>query len=938
MSLDDWQARLESHFEDVTLAKLDQPHEPVTFAFEHGLGRNDRAALAAAIHGGLKSYSLHRKHYLCWAAYAAEFGYKYAGDEFWHSFRSQTPGWDKRNRWFIKACFQKFQEQYNGAKPKGPWARKFSIICWPITHAILPADLQRQLAEILFRVRHTVVKDDISSPRQLGQIIASRSLGATSRFAQLASEHELIGQIASALLLDDRSGKWIEASALKRITRDLSAEEQARSWLRDARHHVSHRAQVRGLKGGRGPARPKSDAAAPTPPRPRIRPTLALQPVQERQWRLLVKAPNFTPLVRYYSDLQPILRDAMVRLGVSQRPHLGRALLHSPLSVPQSAWPTPNEPLIAITPSQGDLDALLAHETTMSAGPWLFRLNQDGVAAEVRSKRVSPNADYILVTDLDRDFPLGEKIGIGCENVMAWRFSVSSLDDAAELLEDWSLGAAKRLVARPAGLPAVSWDREGAAEWLSTQRPIVFLKANFAISRFEAQLDVGTQVLTVTTTPSDDNSVHVALPLLPAGTYFLDVSAHAAGNDSRVEHGTMEISIRDALPTDDRATALISTQDPSEATLPQLLDGAVSFQVHGPPNRSITASIRLLDRESIKPILSRSIQPLSLPVDSDVFSQRFERLMQNDKKVQSAFLEADTCEIQFKGSALGSTAHRFERPFVPLRWGLLESKEQFSMTLFEDAENPDDIETYHYGFSTPLKARELSSKDLRKAANGGAKPGLYVARTKHYLASSIVPVQTMDELRTIQPRFFRPTRDLESVRRYLETICLWHLVDSRGNVFGRWACRRVTRALVQQVVGLISGPAWYKAERFFENRGRDLSILGKRIPYKKWGQGWAELLVEMMPEIAMSSTEQRIVKLADITGYKPELCEFALRLASSPATLYQGDMSHLDQNIRAVMQRSELVRAARLTVLGTSTVAEQPDGSDDDRYVEWRWS
>ena len=275
LSLSEWQRRLASHFEDVTLAKLDQPHEPVTFAFEHGLDSDERAALALTVQNSVRTRTLRLDHYLCWAAYASEIGYHYAGDEYWHSFTSQTPGWDQSYRGFIKSCFMRFGEQYNGAIPKGAWARHFSIICWPITHAILPTDLQRQLAEILYRVRHSVVLDDISSPTQLGQIIASNSLGTTSRFAQLASESELIGQIASALLLDDRSGEWIEERTLGRITRDLNVEEQARSWLRDAKEHVSQRPQVKGLKGGSSAQR-SEDLPGAKAPKPKIRPMLTL--------------------------------------------------------------------------------------------------------------------------------------------------------------------------------------------------------------------------------------------------------------------------------------------------------------------------------------------------------------------------------------------------------------------------------------------------------------------------------------------------------------------------------------------------------------------------------------------------------------------------------------------------------------------------------------
>ena len=936
ISLDEWQKRLELHFDDVTLAKLDQPHEPVTFAIEHGLNSEERAALAAEVRKSVQALSLQRDHYLCWAVYAAEVGYHYAGDEYWHSFTSQTPGWDQSYRWFIKSCLRNFSEQYNGAIPRGAWARNFSIICWPITHAILPTDLQRQLAEILYRIRHTVVVDDVSSPGQLGQIIAANSFGTTSRFAQLASEPELIGQIASALLRDDQSGEWIEASALDRITQDLNVEEQARSWLHHAKDHVSRRAQVKGLKGGRRAPR-GDDTSGAQAPRPKIRPTLALRPVRDNQWRLVVEAPNFTPLVRHYSEVQPILQRATVRLGSHERSYSGRALLHSSLPVPQLKWPTPLEPLIKVEPSHPDLDALLMHETCMSPGPWLFRLNQDGIAAEVRTGRVSLEADYVLVTNRDTDSPIGEQVDVGCDDVTAWRFSVSSLDEIENTLREWQLLPARQIIARPTGLPAVRWDREGAAEWLSTHHPIISLKSNFAISRFEAQIDISNQVLLASAEPREQNVAHLILPVLPAGTYYLQVSAHPVDTNLRVEQGEMEISIRDALPDDDRAVALIVAQEPTEATLNQLFEGEVSFVVHGPGNRNASASLRLLKRDRISPLVERSIAPLAFPVSKETFTQRFDRLLSKDDELSRAYLQADACEIQFGGTGLGSCVHRFERPFTPLRWGLLESKDDYSITLFEDVANPDEIETMRYEFSTPLKARRLTANDLTKASNGITQPGLYVAKSEQYLASSIVPVRSLEELRTIRPRFFRPERDLESVKHYLETIGLWYCVESRGNLFGRYPWRVAIHALVQQVVGLISGTPWYKAERAFE-RNRDLLALSKRIPYKHWGEGWPESLMNAIAEFAKSPVEQRVARFATLTGHPVELCDFALRMTSQPATLFRGDSSNIDRSIRTVMQRSELVRAARFVVLGTATMTDQSIDVSHQKNVGWKWS
>ena len=691
-TLDEWQRYLEGHFEDVTLNKLDLPHEPVTFALEHGLDDSARSALRDIIQLGVKRRALNLDHYLCWTTYASEIGYRYAGDEYWHTFNAQTPGWDQRDRRFIKSCFVKFSREYNGAVPQGAWAQHFSIICWPITHAILPNDLQRQLAEILYTIRHSVVMDEVDSPGQLGRLIASHSLGATTRFQQLASETELIGQIASALLRDDRSGQWIEPQTLARITGDLNVEEQARSWLQDAKHHVSQRAKVRGLR------RPQNSAAIGArtgvrAPQPRIRPSMSLRPQQGGAWRLVIDAPNLNPLVRYYPDLQPLFAQAGLRLGNHARRYPARALLHSSLPVPQSVWPSPRSPLLSFDPSNDDLDALIAHTCLLADGPWLFRLGVDGIGREILSRRVSPGGDYIVAQEVN--FPVqefGEPVDLGCDGVTARKFSVTSLDDIGDLLNVWRLQPARQVFVRPCGLVPASWDREGAAEWLSTERPIVQLAANYALSSFEVSIDTGSSVLTVTAHPSAENSTFLVLPQLPAGMYHLNVIAHPVDPSYRVEQGEMEIAIRDVSTSNSSGVAMLVTQEPTAATFEELFEGTVKVQVLGPTSRHVSITLRLAKKGQTEPLFVTEELKLALPVSEQTFSNHIDTLTEQDKGLSRAYSEADRCELIFDGDDLGILQYQYDRPFTPLRWGLSRSHGAYTIALYDDVDDPASIE------------------------------------------------------------------------------------------------------------------------------------------------------------------------------------------------------------------------------------------------------
>src|SRR5690606_12603192 len=164
------------------------------------------------------------------------------------------PGWTLNGRrdW-IRDAFVAFQRKFAGAKPSGPWAEQFSIIAWPITHAILPRDLQQQLARILYDLRHSFSAELFDDPQRLGDFIGARSWNASARFKNLVQAPALVGQIAAALLLQGREGfkALLDPTTLKRIGGDVDRERRGRDWLRGARRAAEERATIRGLTIGR---------------------------------------------------------------------------------------------------------------------------------------------------------------------------------------------------------------------------------------------------------------------------------------------------------------------------------------------------------------------------------------------------------------------------------------------------------------------------------------------------------------------------------------------------------------------------------------------------------------------------------------------------------------------------------------------------------------
>ena len=192
-----WQTRLAQHFAELQALRCSDGLKHPVFGLEHGLCQHDVQILATAVRAHIADYPPSQEHSLVWIVYSSELGYLYSGDEYWQTFEKETRGWIQNgSRHWIRDCYHQFQEEFGGAVPSGTWAEHFSIICWPIAHAILPKDLQRQFARILYELRSSFSGEVLESPSRLGELIAARSWNSTSRFSESCSRgHSLLARL-----------------------------------------------------------------------------------------------------------------------------------------------------------------------------------------------------------------------------------------------------------------------------------------------------------------------------------------------------------------------------------------------------------------------------------------------------------------------------------------------------------------------------------------------------------------------------------------------------------------------------------------------------------------------------------------------------------------------------------------------------------------------
>ena len=245
MTLDQWQERLQGHF--AQLGSDRSPSDFPLFALEHGLSEEEFGEITGLLHRELLDGWKLGRYWLLWVVYATELGYDYDGGEYWPSFEERTPHWrqpitaNRRNQ--LRSWFVRFQTTYYGVEPSGPWADQFSIIAWPITHAVLPGYLQWQFAKALYELRYHLAHLDTLSPVAIGQLLAANAWEASSRFREFLQQQELTGRIVLALFSDRTlAGESpLYPPTLKRLVADLEEVQSSREWLKETRLLVAER-------------------------------------------------------------------------------------------------------------------------------------------------------------------------------------------------------------------------------------------------------------------------------------------------------------------------------------------------------------------------------------------------------------------------------------------------------------------------------------------------------------------------------------------------------------------------------------------------------------------------------------------------------------------------------------------------------------------------
>ena len=943
-SLAQMQQRLEDHF-DALARTRDSSSFPV-FALEHGLNKKELGQIRLMPRSRLNARPLSSRYWLLWVIYATEVGYDYAGDEYWGSFEDQTPGWEYHDRARIKAWFRKFRNTYGGVVPSGPWAKHFSIIAWPITHAVLPLYLQRQFAKLLYDLRFRLASQASPDAGTVGRLLAVHASHAPTRFKAFLQQEELTGQIVLALLGGKpAAGKLIYSPTLQRIVTDLERVRSAREWLTETQRVVSDR--FKGIGRGSGPF-PGGSPAPPDSSHLAIRPNLFLRHAGEGTWSVFVEVKSFRPVAALSANIHSFLDRTRCSLNGARDLKPTGWLMSGDRKGALRCWPDPGSPLISFEASDPTMDHLLESECRLHPGPvWLFRVGSDGVARHIAGRIVRPGLDYIVATTGGIPDPLDgvRRCNLDCAGVNAFRLAMPSHVSAELTARLFALGlhVARTIRVWPAGLPGRAWDGEGSSEWLTTESPCFGIAKDHPVEALTFRLNDDPE--TLIRTDGTNSPVFVRLPPLSAGTHSLTVRARRSPHLESVAptpaaEGFVRLAVREPEPWTPGVTShpgLIVTTDPDDPDLDTFWRNELSLSVNGPEGFAATVLLNLQSGDG-RQVLSEQVgPPMNLPITPQVWHDRFSRFLNNETRAWR-YLEAATCTLTISGETLGTCVFRFEHDPLPTRWLMRSRDGKVVVRLVDDSgQDETDPEIHFYSMERPLEEARLTLDAAKSGSVVEPPGGLFIAKHGPHRDAVVVSAgfarQGLQGL-GVEPRFPELSRSPQALADSFRLLGLWRDARLSGFLAGV-RHRQVIDAVLDALRTVLCGENWIRAETRFEEQPASPSSLeslatsvDRRTDFgavlRHWSKadGTAHQTTAWFVDAATRSNVCR----------DRNLSEFALRLASRPLTAL--DHPSLEALLAKLANNPAILRGARLLTLLLGSAPG--DSADATRPSRWK--
>ena len=914
---------LDTHFGDLCDARANlEPRSPV-FALEHDLSTADLDLLKGAVRAAISDHYLahYSASWLPFVVYAAEMGYGYVGDEYWTTFSTLTPRWTDRERSTIRDWFVRFHECYGGARPTGAWANHFTIISWPITHAVLPIYLQRNLAQLLFEFSGALTSELLDDPQALGIRLARRTTNYTERFRIFCENTTLVGQVAAALLSgENEPTPYLTGPTLARIVEGLSEERQARHWLKSARASAS---RVRGFRL----AAPAGAARTTAKRLPRATdPRLFLR--RDASWNAYAELPDLTVLSVGLPEAYRQLRVSRASVNGGARSIPPSGLLYPDQEVRFARWPRPDQPFLQLEQGDEETNRILSDQCVITKGPWwLFRRQSTGLAIEVKGKFVRPDHQYVLIGADSLGPPALRwctETAISVHGVNAYEFKVPPhLTESEEMaLAVAGIAVVSHVAIRPVGIVASAWDGEGEVEWLAGEPAMLGIRSDLAPRRARVAVDGAVYFLEWT---RGEAELLFALEGLAVGTHEIGVALLGDG-DRQMASGSLVVTVRDPQVRPEGATrgeGIRLLAAPTRPMLAELWDDRAVVSIDGPDGTEADLRVALLDgRGAVLTELRRTVR---LPFGETDW-RATAKSVRADPRFSDVYDAAESCALTVSHHGVGFATLSCDRGFQPLRWRFSRTHGGEVVATLVDRTDGGSTTLDFYDIEAPLTALQM---DPAESFTVSPRGGLAIARAGDAVAAAILPTNPNALMRMPPPRpvVASPSNSAREVLRLAEGHQRWIGADLPADAFAAYEQQVVGDAIAGAIGTLIGGSHWAAVERKLaraQEAADHLDDLQKAVGISTEHKALASTIAYSLykwlkPEDLLQGFHEVITPLLTSHGIagKPAAPRFLLMLAGRPGFITDWKTEEAAYLLERVLKSPVLYRAARFAVLGT---------------------
>jgi hypothetical protein len=898
--LTDIESRLHENF--AALADKRKRNGWPIFAIEHGLHSDEVEILKSELQADLsRTQKMSRGHFLVWVILAAEIGYSYNGDEFWQSFEQEVPAWRYwGDRLGLKRRYLRFEENYRGFRPQGRWAEHFSIISWPISHAILASALHSKFAQLLHDRRFELAARQNWTNSELGKFASDSYYGRSTLLAGLLEQHELIGNLISNLRSEtqDIGDAPIQLSILQRLCRDIESARLGKSNLQGfQRVQRTTNIRVKGELGRQGgEADPLEDDNSEAYTR-RYRPKLIAKIDSAGVWQLGLNLQGIAGLLAEKGIRLREMRNVRMRFIGQKRPspiEALRSFVTQPMiEVPDLARVL-SKPLITFEGEAEGLDQLQKIVVGPPIRPcWLLRVQADGLAHEVVGRHIKRDSRYLLVTHKELSTETCSVLNLSrvdCAASGPVAYSMETGDhitDVQEIeLKKLGLGWIHSININPVGL---------VPRWEDGSDSVVFVQDECVLLRIDS--DVIVDGFTIRVNRNDPVRVNTGLSRdIILELTDLDIGSHAVriepvgAKHSNLPSVEFFVSIRskEHWSLFGTAAAGFSVEAfPHTFSFTDLQVGDSIINVNGLAGEECEVKVSLFNyREEL--IAKSSLGKIKLPNRIDANGALFKQI--EDGEISDHLQDAGTVVFTFVIPDIGKVERVFDQQIEPLRWKLERREGKSIVRLIDETDEPNRPIVRRASLETPDRLETIAYGQVCDGDEITSPGYMYTLDRDVPISSRVFTIMERSKFASFSDLGVKPARFLTSrpadVTKVLAAYVLWRNAQYSG-ALPLHRRRQILSEIELHLFKLFLHPNW--VDRMWAFASRNPSLLPNQQKHVGGSPGFASQIRSKWKiwkrcnQLAVNEFADHAVRY-EITDDK-RLAKCALVLAMAPQKL-----------------------------------------------------